>query len=78
VAATFSDDSLQVGVVDLKDRQAFCLLNWGDTPTRVSLPLARRHQLRDLWTDDDLGRREGPVSLTLGARDGRVITATPA
>ena len=78
VAATFSDDSLQVGVVDLKDRQAFCLLNWGDTPTRVSLPLARRHHLRELWTGDDLGRREGPVSLTLGGRDGRVITATPA
>jgi alpha-galactosidase len=78
VAATFADDELQVGVVDLKDRVAFCLLNWGDAPTTISFPLASRHHLRELWTDEDLGRRDGPVSLTLGARDGRVITATPA
>jgi alpha-galactosidase len=75
VAASFADDSLRVGVVDLKDRRAFCLLNWDDASRTVSFSLSRPHNLRELWTDEDLGRKQGLVSITLGPRDGRVLTA---
>jgi len=77
-AARFADDALQVGVVDLGDRRAFCLLNWGDTPQTLSFSLARAHAVRELWTNEDLGRKSGQVSITLGERDGRVFIASPA
>lgn len=75
VAAKFADDSLTVGVVELKDRRAFCLLNWDDDPKPVSFPLPQRQKLTELWTKEDLGEREGSVSITLGPRDGRIFTS---
>lgn len=77
-AARFADDALQVGVVDLGDRRAFCLLNWGENPQTLSFSLARAHAVRELWTNEDLGRKSGQVSITLGERDGRVFIASPA
>ena len=73
IAATFADGGLQVGVADLNDRLAFCLLNWGETPRTLSFTLRGSHHVRELWTNEDLGRRDGAVSVTVGARDGRVF-----
>jgi alpha-galactosidase len=78
VAARFPDDALQVGVMDLPDRRAYCLLNWGDTPRTLSFTLGGPHDVRELWTNEDLGRRTGTVSVSIGARDGRVLVARPS
>jgi alpha-galactosidase len=76
-AARFADDSLDVGRVTLGDRLAFCLLNWGDAPRTLSFSLPRRHSLRELWTGETLGTRQGRVAIDVGPRDGRVIVCTP-
>jgi Alpha galactosidase C-terminal beta sandwich domain len=66
-----------VGVVHLPRRQAICLLNWDETPQTSSFSLTRGHRVRELWTGEDLGRREGTSSLTLPARSGRVLICDP-
>jgi alpha-galactosidase len=73
VAARFEDESLQVGVVDLKDRRMICLLNWEDTAATLSFQIPRRARIRDLLTDDDLGTMEGRASVPIGGRDGRML-----
>jgi alpha-galactosidase len=73
IAATFADGGLQVGVADLQDRLAFCLLNWGETPRTLSFTLRGAHHVVELWTNEDFGRRDGAVSVNVGARDGRVF-----
>lgn len=77
VAAKFADDALDVGVVTLKGQRAFCLLNWSDTPRSLSFTLEGPHTVRELWTEQDLGRRSGTVSVPMAARDGSVFVATP-
>jgi alpha-galactosidase len=76
-AARFSDASLRVGVVRLKDRQAICLLNWDDGPQTIGFSLARSSRVRELWTDEDLGLRSGENTLTLSPRSGRVLLCDP-
>ena len=78
VAARFADDSLQVGAIDLKDRRIMCLLNWQETPRTLSFSLSRPHSLRELWTGESLGNRQGRVAIDVAPRDGCVIVCTPA
>ena len=79
VAARFADASLRVGTMDGGGRRAVCLLNWDDTPRRLAFALERPHQVRELWSGEDLGRRPaGEVALALPARSGRVLICTPA
>lgn len=73
-AARFADPAMQVGVVDLGEgRQAFCLLNWDDVPREVSVSLARAQRVRELWTDEDLGRQSGRVTVTVPPHGGKVL-----
>lgn len=77
-AARFFDTAMQVGAVDLGEgRQAFCLLNWDDVPRELSVPLARPQRVRELWTDEDLGRQSGRVALTLPPHGGTVLIYEP-
>jgi alpha-galactosidase len=78
VAARFGDDSLSVGIIDLKNQRVACLLNWDDTPKELSFSLKRPHRMREIWTNEDRGRHEGgQVSLTVPAHGGRVVVCTP-
>jgi alpha-galactosidase len=78
-AARFADLSMQAGVVDLGGREAYCLLNWSDEPRQIGVMLPAPRHLRELWSDDDLGRRAaGRHAFALPARSGRVMIATPA
>ncbi len=47
-AARFTDGSLRVGDVRLKDRQAICLLNWDAGQLEVGFSLARTSRVREL------------------------------
>jgi len=78
IAATYDDDALQVGTVRLKDKLVVCLLNWSETPQSLSFTLPRSHAVRELWSGEDLGRKNGRVSITLGPRDGQLLFCTPA
>jgi alpha-galactosidase len=79
IAARFRDDSLSVGMVDLKNERVACLLNWDDAPKELSFSLKGPHRLRELWTNEDRGRHDGgPVSMTVPAHGGRVVLCTPA
>jgi alpha-galactosidase len=76
-AARFADNAMQVGVVDLGDRQAYCLFNWGETEARRAITLPRSQQVHDFWTDEDLGRlAAGTHPFTLPPRSARVLIAT--
>ena len=78
VAARFADESLQVGTVDLADRRVMCLLNWEEASRTVTFSLTRPSALREMWTGESLGNRQGRVGIDVGPRDGRVIVCTPA
>jgi alpha-galactosidase len=76
-AARFADTAMQVGLVDLGDRQAHCLFNWGETDEHRQITLPRSQQVRDFWTDEDLGRlAAGTHTFTVSPRSARVLIAT--
>jgi alpha-galactosidase len=77
-AARFDDPSLQTGVVELPDRDAYCFFNWGDVPRTLSVRLKRPGQVRDFWSGEELGRREGVLEVKdLPAHSARLLIATP-
>ena len=78
VAARFDDESLRVGVVELKDRRFVCLLNWQDTPQRLSFSMSPPARAVDVWTGEDLGRLAGHSAVTVDARAGRLLECTLA
>jgi alpha-galactosidase len=73
VAARFADAELGVGAAELADRRLVFLLNQDDAPRTRSFRFDRPCRSRELWTGEDLGAREGEVTLTLPARAGRVV-----
>jgi alpha-galactosidase len=78
VAARFADDELGVGTAEAGGRRLVFVLNAEDTPRTRTFRLDRPHRLRELWTDEDMGRREaGEVTLTLPARSGRLFVCAP-
>ena len=73
-AARFADVKMEVGEVDLDPRaRAYCLLNWDDTPRELSFSLSRQSRVRELWSDQDFGIRNGRVSIAMPPRSGRVF-----
>ena len=55
IAATFQDESLRVGTVQLKDQRMICLFNWKDEFQTITAALPRRCRITDYWNDRDLG-----------------------
>ena len=77
VAATFEDDSLEVGTVKLADRRVVCLLNWGESPRELSFELTQPHTIVESWSGDALGKKDKRVTVTVGPRDGKLLVCTP-
>ena len=82
VAARFADVSLRVGVVDLPGRQAICLFNWTEASQPIEYSLLRSTNVRDFWTDEDLGRlaagrRCSPARATSANRPGASTRRAP-
>jgi alpha-galactosidase len=73
VAATFADDSLTAGIVELTDRTVVCLLNWDDAARSIDFSLPGAHRVRDVFSGEDRGRMDGRSSVTLPARCGRLL-----
>jgi alpha-galactosidase len=72
-AVQFEDDSLRVGTAPTRDGVAVVLLNWDDQPRELSFTVRGAHQVRELWTEADLGRRDGAGTMTVPAHGGRVL-----
>jgi alpha-galactosidase len=77
VAARFEDSTLEIGYVELKKRRFVCLLNWQDTPRKLSFTLAGLARVHDVWTGEDLGQRDKQASVLVGGRDGRLLECSP-
>jgi alpha-galactosidase len=75
-AARFEDDALQIGTIRTGTGLTFALLNWDEAPRELQVQLDRPHHVRELWTDADLGKRDGTLSITVPAHGGRVLIGT--
>lgn len=84
LAARFTDDRLEVGVIDEPARRVVVLLNWEDTPATRRIPLADRFsgaavRITDFWsgqTVTESTRADFDLSLPPGA--GRVLVLKKA
>jgi alpha-galactosidase len=63
VAASFEDDSMQVGVVKLADARMVALFNWEDQPQTLSVRLPEACNVTDYWTGESLGRHDGVITV---------------
>jgi alpha-galactosidase len=77
VAARFGDEAMQVGTIDTPESRVACVLNWDDAPASVMFPVNRPSAVTEVWTGEDLGRREGSIPVKLPARAGRVFVCRP-
>jgi alpha-galactosidase len=78
VAAEFEDDSLRVGQVRQQGRSVACLLNWDEQPRTLSFRLRGPCRVTDVWTGEDLGRREGTVEVKdVAGHSGRLLRCEP-
>jgi hypothetical protein len=48
-------------------------LNWSDQPRELSVSLSSASRVRELWSDDDLGVKNGRVSIAMPPRSGKVL-----
>jgi alpha-galactosidase len=78
VAARWEDDSLRVGVMDLGSRKAICLLNWEDTPQKLTFRLKGRHKVQELWSGEERPAVDGTGTIELPPHGGAVLVCTPA
>jgi alpha-galactosidase len=78
VAATFEDESLRVGRVSLPGSEAVCLFNPDDAAHDLDVTLPRPCRIRDAWTDEDLGRKEGVLHIAgMPPHSARLLVCTP-
>jgi alpha-galactosidase len=55
VAAEFDDESLQIGVVKLKDRTFLCVFNWSEQPAKIPVKFPHPGDVTDLWSGQPYG-----------------------
>ena len=59
VAASFEDDSMQIGMIKLADARMIAIFNWKDQPATFSIRLPEASHISDFWTGQSLGRHDG-------------------
>ena len=73
VAARFTDDSLRVGSIKFPDREVFCLFNWENSGQELPFYLPRARSVSDFWTEENLGRRSGTLSISVAPHSARLL-----
>ena len=73
VAAEFEDENLHVGVVRLPDRILFCIFNWSADPVAMPVELPHAGEVSELWSGENLGRRQGSMTVQLKGHEGKVL-----
>jgi alpha-galactosidase len=73
-AAEFTDETLRTGVVKLPDARVVCFFNWEERPQTLSIALPTPSRVTDFWSGEDLGRREGDLTIKdLPPRTARLL-----
>jgi alpha-galactosidase len=72
VAAEFTDESLKIGVVTLKDRTLLCVFNWDNEPSKIRVAMPRSGEVTDLWSGQSYGNQSA-VEVPLKAHEGTVL-----
>jgi alpha-galactosidase len=73
VAARFTDESLQIGTIQLPEQRIYCLFNWSDSERTLSIRLPRPCQITDFWSGKELGRYNGLFSRVLSPHSARLL-----
>jgi alpha-galactosidase len=73
VAAEFEDESLQTGVVKLKDKTLICLFNWETAPSTRTVKLPRAGKVTDLWSGREYAPSQAAVEVELKPHEGTVL-----
>ena len=74
VAASFEDESMQVGMMKLADATMVALLNWKNHPQTLSVRLPESSHITDYWTGESFGRRAGSFEVKdLAAHSARLL-----
>lgn len=78
VPAVFDDEPLRIGTVTLRGRRMFCLFNWGDQPTTLSVRLSRRSRVTNVWTGASPGEMQNVRITNMPAHSARLLECTDA
>jgi alpha-galactosidase len=74
VAASFEDDSLNIGVIDLPDSRVIAIFNWKNQPQTITVRLFQPSSITDYWTGESLGRHERSLTITsMPAHSARLL-----
>lgn len=77
-AARFSDEAMEIGVVEAGDTRHVCFFNWGETPRNLGCPVGQPSHARDFWSGEDLGLVTDTLRISdLPPHAARIITLTP-
>ena len=78
-AMRFVGDTFDVGRLSLPDAEMVAVLNWQDTPRDFVVPITGRARVTELWSGQDLGVREGSLTLpSVPPHSGRLLRMVPA
>ena len=78
VAARFEDERFELGVQELDGSTRYVLLNWTDAPLTRRVPLREPSELRDFWSDIELGTFEREFELSAPPHGARIVVVEPA
>lgn len=78
-AMRFASETFEVGRLRLPDAEMVAVLNWHEVPRDFVLPIAVRARVTELWSGQNLGVREGTLTLpAVPPHSGRLLRLVPA
>jgi alpha-galactosidase len=74
VAASFEDESMRVGMMQLENARAIAIFNWKNNPQSFSIRLPQASYITDFWSGESLGRQQGVYEIKdMPARSARLL-----
>ncbi len=79
IAAQFEGAGFDIGHVVLPGREMIVVFNWGDQPADRVVHLPKKSNLKDYWTEAELGEHKGEYIVSqLPAHSARLLVQTSA
>jgi len=76
VPAVFEDSNFRAGTLKLPGKTFLIALNWDNVERSVSFHLPEQRSVREFWTGQDLGKRQGALTQALPPHSGRLYLCT--
>lgn len=73
IAASFTDDKLELGTLVRDGKVYYCLFNWSTTPAKRTFKLSRPGRLTDYWSGKDFGKCEGTIEVPLAPHAAKLL-----